>query len=202
MNSIEKIKEEIFEKFRNDLLIPFKFYDEATRKHGGEVQRAQVTEMWDAISLIDPKKILEIGFNRGASSLAFLFTDIDEIISCDSDGCNQNVIILKSIFKNRFNYAHCPSRDLLRNTAYYDYFDFAFIDGDHSYEYVHDDILICKNLRIGYLLFDDYLNGADEATGKISEVRKAIETSPNLEIVRLYKTLPGLALVKDKEIIK
>lgn len=160
---------------------------------GGEVSVAQVIGMRDVIKEINPKNILEIGFNRGASSLCWLLFSQANVISIDIDGSLSSEEYLKNCFWHRFtfyriNSLFLPSIFSLFNRK----FDFAFIDGEHDTMHVRNDILQCLHLNIKYLLLDDYNN-----TAHSKHIKEAIKTfSYNYKIIKEIEICQGQVLLE------
>ena len=127
---------------------------------------------WDDFDILKPivihlynkygiETILEIGFNIGHSATLFLdycpdkkskVTSVDLGIHKDTIKASEAV---KGHFGDRFRF-HLLNSKYMENTLKHDTFDLAFIDGDHTHQGVQNDIQSCINLKIPYLLFDDW----------------------------------------------
>lgn len=189
---------EIYNDFRYNVLKKFKWNDDKTGIPGGEIQSCQIDSLLDSIKIVKPKRIFEIGFNRGASASLILLTDVQQIVSCDPYGSIENAKILKLFFKDRFEYVPTTSNNVANISGLNSYFDMAFIDGDHLYHSVCSDIQICLDLNIEYLLFDDYYNGQNLEIGKQADVKLAINSfGSKLELIKEYTELPGMVLCKN-----
>ena len=176
---------------------------------------------WDDFDILKPivihlynkykiESILEIGFNIGHSATLFLdycpdnksrVTSVDIGIHKDTIKASEAV---RGHFGNRFRF-HLLNSKYIENKLKHDSFDLAFIDGDHTETGVFKDIQSCVNMKIPYLLFDDWhiydekdkqTNGVKitcdmfEKAGKISKV----------EIFNLKYDTDKLALYKNDTI--
>lgn len=139
----------------------------------------------DTISIVNPKAILEIGFNYGTSSSFWLNLCDAKVVSTDISDKDETVDaarILKERFGYRFDFYFRNELPMAPDT-----FDLIFIDGGHDYKDVFIDIKLAKDLRIPYLLFDDIYSRFGPG------VIPAISEYPELELVhdmnnlRLYK---------------
>lgn len=172
---------------------------------------------WDDFDILKPivihlynkygiETILEIGFNIGHSATLFLdycpdkkskVTSVDLGIHKDTIKASEAV---KGHFGDRFRF-HLLNSRYMENTLKHDTFDLAFIDGDHTHQGVQNDIQSCINLKIPYLLFDDwhtydehgrYTNGVKttcdmfEKAGKISKV-EIFDLKYDTDKLALYK---------------
>lgn len=113
------------------------------------------TKIYD---IIQPNRILEIGFNAGHS--AFMTLNIlPEVIYHSIDigyhaYTKVNADKLKEIFKERFDYRISNSSNMsARNITKY---DAIFIDGDHSVSGLTSDLRLASDAGIEYILIDDY----------------------------------------------
>lgn len=158
----------------------------------------------ECYSIVRPRSILEIGTHAGGSALmALAFTDAS-VVSVDightwitpehsfadwgtkggEGGLIQVHRVLNTYFPNRFGQLIGDStaqetRDKIIQFHREQPFDFAFIDGNHAYDYVKSDIIFALSLGIKDLILDDY-NSDD----------------PNSEVARAGCEL-GLTLVKE-----
>lgn len=147
----------------------------------------------EAIDLIKPKEILEIGFFCGSSAGLWLnqsnanLTSVDPFLDNPTNdylnsvgrpeeigGDSVQLAAVESLKKNypeRFKFIHKRSLnaaidgDLEKNK-----YQLAFIDGEHGESGVTIDLNICLSLRIPFLLLDDYnemYNGVRIALAKM-----------------------------------
>lgn len=111
-------------------------------------------------AIVEPKNMLEIGFNAGHSAYMWL-TLFPELKLHAIDICQHSYTLyhmekLKEIFGDRFTYGKGDSRKLNQN--FVTKFDFVFIDGDHTFEGVSNDYGLCNRAKTPWILIDDYNN--------------------------------------------
>lgn len=143
----------------------------------------------EAIEIVKPKSILEIGFNMGYSASMWLNLCDAHLVSCDISQKDETYLaaaIIGSRYSvTRFIYydRNRPSFLVYVNAIE---IDLAFIDGAHDEKSIIEDIQLCKDLNIPYLLLDDWYI-------RYGETQKAVAHFPELELVkdmnnlRLYK---------------
>ena len=133
------------------------------------------------------KKILEIGFNTGWSSTILFKTFKDITVTSIEINKSFNAIEASKLINLKFNnfltiiwedsfkvYETLKkNQNLLPESNY----DTSFIDGDHGYEAVKNDINLCMYLGIKNIIFDDSLN---------PNVLRAIREEKKLELVKNY----------------
>jgi predicted O-methyltransferase YrrM len=106
------------------------------------------------------KKVMEIGFNAGFSSLLMLLTNPNIYITCFDLGEHNYVIPcynkLKETFGNRINIIIGDSTKTLQNVS--TIYDLIHIDGGHSTEVAQSDIINAYRLskQATVLIMDDY----------------------------------------------
>jgi len=109
------------------------------------------------------KVIVEIGFNRGSSALSLLMSSDDCVVySVDirtPEEVRASCDFLTAQFPNRFHYIHGNSRELLSLLPISNA-DLVFIDGDHSYDGVRNDVEQSLQLNPRCIVFDDYYHGS------------------------------------------
>lgn len=123
----------------------------------GEVGVGAAQSLSNYAKLTNAKTMVEIGFNRGSSALAFLLTLPDVVLhSLDIrpyKNVKESVDFLTNYFPGRFFY-HSTSSENLLNIITHDV-DFVFIDGDHSYGAILRDTKLSIQLNPKYILYDD-----------------------------------------------
>ena len=143
----------------------------------------------------DFKNILEIGFLKGHSATWFLetfpackVTSVDNVLRATEEDVIHRLVTLK-YGQKRFKFHYGDSSII---TDFYEpgTFDFAFIDGDHTFEGCLKDIDMCVHLQIPVLLLDNVeSNLGDPITGiRKDGVSKAIAAKSNiLEFIHQFK---------------
>lgn len=184
MHEKYKSKNETYKRFKT-LLEPGK------HKGTGEAKEDDVIAIAESIDIVKPNNILEIGFRRGASALAWLIFSNANLISCDIAGESDSIFLYKHIFQDRFNYIGASSTQLINFTIFYDKFDLMYIDGDHSYIGCKNDIIVGLNLGVKYMLFHDYLNQSHT-----DDIKRAISEFPMLTFIKQWSGDCGSGLYK------
>lgn len=121
----------------------------------------------DALSIVQPKNILEIGFFRGSSAACFLhlsdakLTSVDPMVNLYEpgvrhDGLVENAEKLKKMFPDRFTFIQKDSK-VVRPDLEGQQFDMVFVDGDHWPMGVRSDFNLAIDLKIPWLLVDDFV---------------------------------------------
>jgi methyltransferase family protein len=153
----------------------------------------------EAVEIVKPESILEIGFCCGAGAamlLALSEAYIYSIEKSDRDETIKAACVLTERYKKevigiptyRFNCLVTDSKDAFQYLSHaVGTFTMAWIDGGHEEPEVTADIELCKQLKIHYLLFDDIFDRFGPG------VLPAIAKYPELDLVkdmnnlRLYK---------------
>lgn len=121
----------------------------------GGFKTADLRSMYQLKDFINPKSILEIGFNAGGGSLAFLLCFKTNILSIDIRTNKKSEDTLIKEFGSRFKFIQMNSRDL-ENLDVETNYDLIYIDGKHSTEAVIMDINNSLKFNPEYILFDDW----------------------------------------------
>lgn len=126
----------------------------------------------DALSIIQPNNILEIGYFRGSSAFLWLWlsnaklTSVDPMVNLYSpeikhDGSIESVDKLKNAFPDRFTFIQKDSKlvypDLMGQK-----FDMMFMDGDHLPNGARSDFNLALDLNIPWVLVDDFVTSVLE----------------------------------------
>lgn len=108
--------------------------------------------------ICDPKDmgldILEIGFCLGHSAEIFYGLGVGSVCSIENSDRAETLKAARAV-KSRhpsFTLAMPWERDILRGRT----FDLGFIDGDHSADAIRKDYAIMRELRVPWVLFDDF----------------------------------------------
>lgn len=139
------------------------------------------------LEIVNPYRILEIGFNMGHSAHMFLELCSSDVISCDiseKDETIEAAKILKAKYRDRFSFEW--RIDIDKHNFGPCSFDLIFIDGGHEEEDVTKDIQLAKDLGIPYLLFDDIYRRF--GPGVLPSIEKFdLELVEDMNNLRLYK---------------
>jgi hypothetical protein len=105
-----------------------------------------------------PKRILEIGTNIG--SFGIIVQELlpnTEIYTCDVTDFSPRVNQINKYFGNEnIKFARIDSTEFSFKSWIRLYkFDMAWVDANHSLDYVKNDIKICIDMKIPYILLDD-----------------------------------------------
>ncbi len=162
----------------------------------GEIDASQRIQVEGILNEKNIKSILEIGFNRGASALTFLLSGIDFLYSIDIDGSLNSVNFLKQQFPNKFQFQRINSK-ILKYKDINKNFDLVFIDGNHSFQGVYDDIQKSLLFNPKFLLFDDF-----DHCHHGSDIQNAANCYSNLKLEKIYFAKPSFGLYSNKSYIK
>lgn len=139
----------------------------------------------EILEIANPKTVLEIGFNNGASALMFLSINPSlEYHSIDIEKNEKSINYLHDRFEGflftKINSQHIhPLKSYFLNKEY----DMVFVDGDHSREGVISDIEVSLKFNPEYILFDDVKHLSHLYIYDIITV----DYKDKLEIVKLYE---------------
>jgi len=141
------------------------------------------------------KTMLEIGFNNGYSAAMFMENlPLEKFYSLDI-GTHPFVEEVQKEFESRYEGRFFPFIDdsmNIRNTPLNDLeFDLVFIDGGHSYEVAHNDMMFAMD-KARYILLDDTAGGSPG----VSKLVAFLRGSNKLEVVETYKMAGGAILYK------
>jgi len=145
----------------------------------------------EAIEIVNPECILEIGFNMGHSVSMWLNLFDGYVLSCDVSQKDETLLgaeYLKHTYQDRFEFQWRDDVNDYTANSYpmHRFFDLAFIDGAHDEKSIIDDTELCIKMKIPYILYDDFYE-------RYGDTKKALTHFPELELVkdmnnlRLYK---------------
>ena len=117
-----------------------------------------VEKFTEIYNIIQPSKVLEIGFNAGHSAYMSL-TILPEVVYNSVDigrhyYTSINADKLKDLFGERFSYQKVNSQKIMPSSK--QGYDAVFIDGDHSITGITSDLKLCNSMKVPYILVDDY----------------------------------------------
>ena len=135
--------------------------EDITTKKEGHMELTDVTveAVRSVYDIIQPKRILEIGFNAGHSAVLALELLPEVKVSSIDIGrhkytkVNADKVIQK--YGSRFKFTVQDSKEL-DATKVKGRYDTIFIDGDHSIEGLTSDLKFANSAEIGYIIVDDY----------------------------------------------
>jgi hypothetical protein len=137
------------------------------------------------LEITNAHRVLEIGFNCGHGAAMLLKLGVDRLTSIDiSEKWETKYASMLLALKYPYpKFSYSIRWNMAKPYAYY---ELAFIDGAHDEESVFEDIVMCQEMKIPYLLFDDWYT-------RYGETQKAVQQFNELELVkdmnnlRLYK---------------
>lgn len=110
----------------------------------------------DVLDIVQPAAILELGFGAGASAAMFLACGPGRLDSVDHS-LEEPVLEAGRILRQtgRFLLHHMKTVEAARLLSY-QRFDLCFVDAGHTLEDVREDIGVCRQLGVPWVLFDDW----------------------------------------------
>lgn len=112
----------------------------------------------EVYDIVQPKRILEIGFNAGHSAYMSLemLPDVQyrSLDICRHKYTEPNGKLLEGMYEGRFYLQNADSKTVIAESI--TNYDLIFIDGDHSVDGLTKDIHLAKDAGIEYILVDDY----------------------------------------------
>lgn len=147
----------------------------------------------ETIDIVKPKNILEIGLCLGAGASMWLNLTSEEtkVWSVDNSDREETIEagnILHERFKGRFGYWIINGIADYPILMWKNYFDLCWLDGAHDEQSIFWDIRVCIEMKIPYILFDDWYP-------RYGETQKAVAKFPELELI---KDMNNLMLFKVK----
>lgn len=164
----------------------------------------------EVIKISNPKEILEIGCHAMFSSMLLLEFSKANLTSIDigenwitwehgfldwgipskGGGLKDAKKVIDELFPGRFRFVKGDSTLSETINQFNDrQYDLIFIDGNHDYEYVKKDIKTAINLKIPYILLDDY----SERDGDLDD---RIRAARDMELVKV-KIYPDIHNAAD-----
>ena len=145
----------------------------------------------EVVYILNPKRILEIGFNLGySSSLWFnIAKEIEYIAAVDISDKRETLYsanFLKKLHFGKFDFHHFDSKRVLPILEGMR-FDTCFIDGCHDLDYILNDIDVALKLKIPNIVFDDW-------NPLFSDAQEAVNLRPQLQVTHL---ITNIAIAKN-----
>lgn len=175
-----------------------------------ELRDSCIEMLQEVMEISNPKEILEIGCHAMSSSMLLLEFSKAKLTSIDigenwitwehgfldwgipskGGGLKDAKKVIDEIFPNRFRFIKGDSTlPEIINQFNDRQYDLIFIDGNHDYEYVKKDIQTAINLKIPYILLDDY----SERDGDLDD---RIRAARDMELVKV-KIYPDIHNAAD-----
>ena len=124
---------------------------------GISYSQTYMKSLFDYVSVHPFVKGLELGFDQGASALAFLRACPEaKLTSVDISQCEgAQARVRANGFGERFTFIEGDSREVLKSIE--GKFDLIYIDADHLYEPTYEDLVNSSKLLVegGYMIADD-----------------------------------------------
>ncbi len=154
----------------------------------GEIHSEVLANFADVLKITKARNLLEVGFNRGSSSTAWLILDENlHVTSIDLVYKPKSVTTLKLLFGDRFEFIQMNSNELINNEKFKDRFDLIFIDAAHEKCWIENDKNAALSLNPRFLLFDDYRFNKEDFEGVLS--------NPRLKFIKEYTADQGQLLL-------
>lgn len=137
-----------------------------------------------ALDIVKPKNILEIGTNVGYGSAIMLELCDANVISIDISNREETLLAAKELKRRsgeKFDFYLRYQSGWKRKQFY----KLCFIDGGHDEANATNDIAVCVEMNIPYLLFDDvvFQEGVSKAISKFPKL-KLIEDMYNIKLFK------------------
>lgn len=150
----------------------------------------------EAIEICKPTNILEIGFNCGQSSAMWLGLSSATISSCDISSKKETlhgVKILSKKYEGRFSYCNRNDKSFRGNFCVPRFYSMLFVDGAHDYGSIMEDILLGHNLKIPWIVCDDWLPQFGSTQDVVQELKSSnlielINVNGNIAILKTINT--------------
>lgn len=112
--------------------------------------------------LVQPRAVVEIGFNLGHSAVMWLSLGVEKVTSMEIQWTTKRqeaVHLIQKEFPGRFQIHWAHSRALNTLGGIHSLGEqpgLVFIDGSHEFDWVRSDIALAKALNTPFFLMDDY----------------------------------------------
>jgi len=139
--------------------ISFPYLETRKITEGYMKPQTRLIQFWYGVQkLTNFKSIAEIGFNAGHSSnlLLTLFPNL-KVHSYDigfHDYTEPNAVITKELFGDRFTFTKIDSLTMTVDD-FPKGLDVVFVDGGHSKECARNDLNLCHQLKVPFIVLDD-----------------------------------------------
>lgn len=159
--NIDKIRNDIIKEYGENFLISSVLRKRTMKEYKNE----DLTFKYFVETYAKNKNIIEIGTNRGISSLILAMVG-NIVYTYDIEEWNG----MREIWK-KFNVGDKIVFNIRNDdTIFPDNFDFAFIDGEHDYESVEKDFKESYDKNVKIMLFHDYTNKFPDYKKFIDEI--------------------------------
>lgn len=162
----------------------------------------------ELLTKLKPKYCIETGFATGRSSVSILESaKPTKLISIDIDldymGARNHADLLLDKYPN-YDIIEGNSKEILTkdffDTNFSEGIDFAFIDGDHTYNGAINDMeKIYRHInKGGIMVVDDYYSGSPDGCS-IPDVNRAVNnfcSNHNIKVEKWNKNGKGFAIIK------
>lgn len=149
--------------------------------HTGETDGFFYEWMAEINKICRPKNVLEVGFNRGASSICLLLSTEAYVTSIDIRDAPKSVSTIKMLFGDRFEFVKLDSQDLNKREKWKSYFDFIWIDGNHTRAFIESDTRNALFLEPQWILYDDFLSKAHS-----QDIKEVTSSEKRLKFIKEY----------------
>lgn len=164
---------------------------------------AYIASLFNYAKSRQPKRGLEVGFDQGASALAFLYACPEsELVSIDikscPDGAHRVQTRIPDWQERHVLMSLTDSRKQLPSMIQYGHkFDWIYIDGDHLYDAVRQDLFNAAKLldEGGVIVVDDCVKG-HELFGVDQAVQDFLREHTDFEFAELPESTSSAVILK------
>jgi len=134
----------------------------------------------DIENICSPRKIFEFGFHAGHSTTYMLETFPGSTV--DTCGLSSPTKVASVYMKNKYqDRINIFLQDSLTISLKKDYYDFAFVDGQHIHDYIVSDIGKTVEARIPFTLIDNC------ERKNVADVVDMFYNNENYQLVKTYE---------------